>query len=298
MVNAEFSKQRIHTEGSRFVGNDGDDALAEGLVLHQGTKHSDERHCGRDLHGSFGSSVEVSVGLGGRQVDGLGGHHALGHRTPHRRAALGGVGDQVGDVLWQYVRVGFEIFVGERKAKVGAHELHGVHVSLLLLVGGVSSCKGLPETVALDGSNKNDRRLTFVRRCLCISGVELGEVVPTHIGAKGFEFIVRQMSNECCKSVRVEQFLADGCPVGGHDALLITVNQSIEASCEETLRVPSEEIVPRAAPKHLDDVPTCASEAALEFLDDFRVATNRPVETLKIAVHGHHDVVQTFPTGE
>ena len=128
--------------------------------------------------------------------------------------------------------------------------------------------------------------------------MELGEVVATHIGAQGFEFIVGQVAHERCKPVRVEQILANGCPVGGHDALLIPVNQSIEASCEETLRVPSEQIVPRAAPKHLDDVPTCTSEAALKFLDDFRVATNRSVKALKVAIHGHHDVVQTLPPGE
>ena len=269
MIDAEFGKQGIHTEGACLVGYDGDDALAEGLVLHQGTKHSDERHRGRDLHGPFGSGVEVSVGLGRRQVDGFGGDYALGHRTAHRRAALGGVGDQIGDILWHHVGVGFEVLIGERKAKVGAHELHGVHVSLLFLVGGVSSGKRRSEAVAFDGSNENNRRLAFVRRCLCISCVELGEVVPTHIGAKGFELIVGQMCNERCESVRVEQVLANGCPVGGHDALLVTVNQSIEALCEETLRVPSEQVVPRSAPQDLDDVPTCATEAAFKFLNDF-----------------------------
>ena len=114
MIDAEFGKQGIHTEGACLVGDDGDDALAEGLVLHEGTKHSDERHRGRDLHGTFGSGVEVSVGLGRGQVNGFGGHHALGHRTAHRRAALGGVGDQVRDVFWHHVGVGFEVLVGER----------------------------------------------------------------------------------------------------------------------------------------------------------------------------------------
>ena len=165
-------------------------------------------------------------------------------------------------------------------------------------MGGVSSCKGLPETVSLDRSNENHRRLAFVRRGLCISSVELGEVVPTHIGAQSFEFIVRQVAHKRSEAVGVEQVLADGRSVGGHDALLIAVHQPVEPTSEQTLCVPGEQVVPGTAPKHLDDVPPCATEATLELLDDLRVASNRAVKSLKIAVHGHHDVVQAFAPGE
>ena len=46
VVNAELGKQRVHTERAGFVGDDGDNPLAEGLVLHQRPEHPNERHGG------------------------------------------------------------------------------------------------------------------------------------------------------------------------------------------------------------------------------------------------------------
>ena len=85
---------------------------------------------------------------------------------------------------------------------------------------------------------------------------------------QGFEVVVGQMSSERRKSVRVEQFFANGCAVGGHDALLVAVHQPVETGSEEALRVACEQVVPRTAPEHLDDVPPRTSEAAFEFLND------------------------------
>ena len=269
MVDAEFSKQRIHAEGSRFVGNDGDDALTEGLVLHQRTEHPNKRHGGGNFHLPFGSGVKFGVGLGDGKVDRLGGHHAFRHWAAHGRTTLGGVSHQFRDVFRHHVGVGLKVLVGEGKTEVGAHELHRVHVGFFLLVGGVASCKRRSEAVAFDGSNKNDGRLTFVRRGLGVGGVEFGKVVAADVGAKGFEVVVGQMSNERRKSIRVEQFFANGCAVGGHDALLVAVHQPVEPGGEETLRVPCEQVVPRTAPEHLDDVPPRTSEAAFELLNDF-----------------------------
>ena len=106
------------------------------------------------------------------------------------------------------------------------------------------------------------------------------------------------MSDERCEPVGVEEFLADGGTVGGHDALLVAVDQAVEAGGQQALRVPSEEVVPRTAPEHLDDVPAGPSEAALQFLNDLGISTDRPVKALQVAVHRHHDVVKALATGK
>ena len=44
MVDAKFSEQWIHTEGSGFIRNDWDNSFAEALVFHQGAQNSHKRH--------------------------------------------------------------------------------------------------------------------------------------------------------------------------------------------------------------------------------------------------------------
>ena len=79
VIDAELGKQGVHTEGSCLVGNDGDDPLTEGLVFHQRSKHADEGHRGRDLHGAFGALVKLGVGFSLSEFNRLTGHHSLGH---------------------------------------------------------------------------------------------------------------------------------------------------------------------------------------------------------------------------
>ncbi len=106
------------------------------------------------------------------------------------------------------------------------------------------------------------------------------------------------MGNQGCEPVGVEQFLADGGTVSGHDALLVAVDEPVQTSRQQTVGVPSEEVVPRTAPEHLDDVPAGASEAALQLLNDLGISTDRTVEALQVAVHRHHDVVKALTAGE
>ena len=117
------------------------------------------------------------------------------------------------------------------------------------------------------------------------------------VGAESLEVVVGEVGNESGEPVGVEQFLADGGTVGGHDSLLVAVHQTVEAGGQQAA-CPSEEVVPRTAPEHLDDVPAGTSEAAFQFLDDLGVATDGTVEALQVAVHRHHDVVKALTTGE
>ena len=163
---------------------------------------------------------------------------------------------------------------------------------------GVAPGKGRTKPVALDGANQHGRGLAFVGRGGCVSGVEFGEVVTANVGAQRLEILVGEVSDESGEPVGVEQFLADGGAVGGHDALLVAVDQPVEAGGQQALRVPSEEVVPRTAPEHLDDVPAGPAEATFQFLDDLGISTDGAVEALQVAVHRHHDVVEALATGK
>ena len=162
----------------------------------------------------------------------------------------------------------------------------------------VATGKGGAEAVALDGANQHHGRLAFVGRRLCISGVEFGEVVAADIGAQGFQFLIRKVSDEGGQAVGIEQLLANRGAVGGHQALLIAVDEVIESLRQKPLGVSLKQVVPRAAPQDLDDVPARTAIATFQFLDDFGVATNGAVKALQVAVHRHDDVVQALTACE
>ena len=70
-------------------------------------------------------------------------------------------------------------------------------------------------------------------RGLCLGGVELGEVMAADVGAESLEVVVGEVGNESGEPVGVEQFLADGSTVGGHDSLLVAVHQTVEAGGQQ-----------------------------------------------------------------
>ena len=207
-----------------------------------------------------------------------------------------GVVGQRRHVFGQHVGVILKLLVGERKAQVRAHVLHGFHVRLFLLVRRVSSGKGWTQTVALDGADDDDRGLAFVGRGLCISGVQFDKIVTAEVSAERFKIVVAPSFDQRGQHIGVEQFLSDGGAVGGEDALLITINQRFKASGQCTRGVLGKQPVPRRAPEDLDDVPACAAVPPFKLLYDLRIPTNGAVQPLEVAVHRHDDVVEAFTT--
>ena len=63
---------------------------------------------------------------------------------------------------------------------------------------------------------------------------------------------------------------------------------------EGAVGVAGEQVVPLAAPHHLDDVPAGTAEEALELLDDLAVAAHRSVEALQVAVDDEGEIVESF----
>ena len=103
----------------------------------------------------------------------------------------------------------------------------------------VASSKRRTEAVPLDGANEHHRWFAFVGGGLSIGCVEFGEIVSADVSTKRFKFGVGKVRNEGCKTLRVEQFLADGSTVGGHDALFIAVDHAVEPLRQKALGVAS-----------------------------------------------------------
>ena len=61
---------------------------------------------------------------------------------------------------------------------------------------------------------------------------------------------------------------------------------------QQAVVIAREQLVPLAAPEHLDDVPAGAAEDGLELLDDLAVAAHRAVEALQVAVDDEDQVVE------
>jgi hypothetical protein len=95
-----------------------------------------------------------------------------------------------------------------------------------------------------------------------------------------------------------EEMLAVEGAAGRGIGLELAVHRLEEGLLQVLVRVAREERVPVPAPQQLDDVPARAGEEALELLDDRAVAAHRPVETLQVAVHDEHQVVEALARGE
>ena len=73
--------------------------------------------------------------------------------------------------------------------------------------------------------------------------------------------------------------------------LVIAIWGSVHQIAQSTVVVGLKQRIPFTPPHHLDDVPASAPEETLELLDDFSVATNGPVQALKVAVDDKGEIV-------
>ena len=80
--------------------------------------------------------------------------------------------------------------------------------------------------------------------------------------------------------------------------LELAVDRGVHLVEQHAVDVAREQLVPSAAPDHLDDVPARAPERRFELLDDLPVAAHRAVEALQVAVDDEDEVVEPFAGGE
>ena len=117
--------------------------------------------------------------------------------------------------------------------------------------------------------------------------VEPPDVFVGHIRHHGREF-----------RILAEELFPDKGAVFALEGLVFTVQGFFHTLFQQPLGIPCQKFVPVRSPDQFDDIPSCAAEGAFEFLNDFAVAPDRPVQPLQITVDNENQVIKTFPSGK
>ena len=80
--------------------------------------------------------------------------------------------------------------------------------------------------------------------------------------------------------------------------LILTIGDFAQAPDQQAIAVVLNEAVPIAAPDHFDHIPARAAENGFELLNNFAVATDRPIQALQVAVDDPDQVVELLPRGQ
>ncbi len=290
-VDAHLAEERLHAEGARLVGDDRHHHLADLLVAQQLGQHPHERHRRRDgaALGAFEELGEAFVEVGEvvrRHVV-----TPLRQVAAERLAALLQVRDLDAVVGRLVERRRQDILVVERDVEARAEAADLVLVQLLLLVRRVLALARLAEAVALDRAREDDRRTALRLGRGLVGGVHLLGIVSAQ--AQLLQLVVREVLHQVEQlGVLPEEVLAQVRAVGCRQALVLAVDDLAHAAGKQAGLVLREQLVPLAAPDHLDDVPARAAEDGLELVDDRAVAPHRPVEPLQVAVDDEDQVVE------
>ena len=165
------------------------------------------------------------------------------------------------------------------------------------LMGGVAAFKAFAERPALDGFGENDGRTVGGFRGGTIGGVDLLVVVPA--SGERAEVVIAEVRNHGSQArVGAEEIIADVVARLGGVSLICAVHGGVHLVEQHAVHIGVEQLVPAGAPDDLDDIPACASEDALQLLDDLAVASHGAVKSLKVAVDNPDEVVQPAAPGQ
>ena len=299
VVDLQRREPGVHTEGTGLVRDDRHEPLLDLRVLHELLERAHQGHGRGDLllaRALEDRCHDVRVRDAQRGVL----HAALRQRTAQRLPALqhvldlGGVRTRV--VVRRGLRIRLEHLVGDRDLLLVAEALEVVEGQLLHLVGRIASLEVVAQTVALDGVGQDDGRLVLRLHGALVGGVDLAVVVAA--AAQGEDLLVGHVLDELRGlRVPVEEELADVGAVLALEGLVVTVGGGVHDVDEVPVLVLLQQPVPLAGPDDLDDIPTGATEEALQLLDDLRVTADRAVEALQVAVHHESQVVEVVHRG-
>src|SRR5690606_271263 len=160
------------------------------------------------------------------------------------------------------VRVLLELRIRDRDPQFVAELLEVVERELLHLVGRVAALEALAEAVALDRLREDDGRLALVLDRGLERRVDLAIVVTAALEVP--DLLVREALDELeSLGVAPEEVLAHVGAVLGFVGLVVTAGRLVHDAHEGAV-VTGEQVIPLAAPDHLDDVPAGTAEEALE----------------------------------
>ncbi len=97
--------------------------------------------------------------------------------------------------------------------------------------------------------------------------------------------------------IRPEEVLANVGPGLGGVLLEVAVDRRVHLLEEDPVHVLGQQLIPVASPHHFDHIPSRPTEQRFELLDDFAIASDRPIESLEVAVHDEREVVEVLPPG-
>ena len=240
---------------------------------------------------------ELGVGLGRGRRQGLRPHDPLRQGAAERAPPL----EEVLDLLRVRARVEvgrvLDLLVRDRQLQA-VPEDHQLRLGELLgLVGDVPALDARAQRPALDRLGQDDRGAGAELGRGPVGGVELAVVVAAP--AKTRQVVVGEVLHERAQAwIRPEEVLPDVGAAGNRVLLELAVDRLVHLRDEGAVRVAGQELVPLAAPDHLDHVPPGAPEDPLQLLDDLAVAANRAVEALQVAVDHEGEVVEPLAAGE
>src|SRR5215472_10379532 len=295
-VNADLTEERFHAEGASFVGNDGNDELADFGVAQKLGEQADEDHGGGDFAavGAFVELFEVRVrnALQRRRA-----HFALGHVSAELLAAFLHVLD-FGTVVGRTIeRSVVQFVVGNGDAEARTEHAQLFVVEFFLLVSDVLAFTRFAHAVALDRLCQNDGWLAVMFDGCLVRGVDLDGIVATE--AHPCELLVGEMFDHLQQPrISTEEVLAEVRAAFDEVLLVLAVADLAHAPDQQSVAIALNERVPIAAPDDLNDVPARAAKDGFEFLNDFSVAADRAVKALQVAVHNEDQVVEALTRGE
>ncbi len=130
-----------------------------------------------------------------------------------------------------------------------------------------------------------------------VGGVHLHGIVPAE--REFLQLLVGQVADQLQQlRILAPEMLAEVRARFDRVLLILAVDDLAHALDEQAVLVFLEQLIPFAAPQHLDHVPAGAAEARFELLDDLPVAADRTVETLEVAVDDEDQVVELFAGSE
>ncbi len=190
-----------------------------------------------------------------------------------------------------------EFVVGDGDSETRAEHAQLIVIQLFLLVGDVLAFAGFPQTVTLDGLGEDDGGRALVLDCGFVSGVHLDGIVAAQ--AHAGQLLVGEVLHHLEQAgIAAEEILTEIGSALDKVFLILAVADLAHAPDQQPVTIAADEAVPVGAPDDLDDIPSRATENGLQFLNDLAVATDRPIQSLQIAIHYEDQVVEALAGGQ
>ena len=294
-IDPDLLEERIQAKRARLVGDDRDHPLAEPRVAHEVPEELREDHRGADGGRRAGGELPVGLRSGSRQRPAA--DDTLRECTAQRTPALHEVTHLLGVGAWVVVRRLGELLVRDRELQAIAEDPQLRLGELLRLVGDVAPFHAGAKRPALDRLGQDHRGRTLELGGQLVGRVELAVVVTAP--AEAGQVVVGEVLHQPAEArVGAEEVLTDVGPAGHGVLLELAIDGLVHLVDERPVRVPGQQVVPLAAPDHLDDVPAGAAEDPLQLLDYLAVAADRPVQPLQVAVDDEGQVVEPLAAGD